>query len=117
MNICLMYNKEAKEAVNFVNNLKNYDGKLKDKYSIKFLERVTSRTSVDIYLIISNEIEEIIQYDVKIKDKERIVIVTGNCDTTHILSCIEITNTVSHIDSAVERVLERVILKKYENKV
>lgn len=115
MNICLMYNKADKNAIKCANKIKEYEGELKEKYALKFVERISNRSKIDMYIIIADEIEEIIQYDIKIEEKEKIVIITGNCETSHILSCIEITNTISHADSSAQRILERVILKYYEN--
>ncbi|MEG2348099.1 MAG: hypothetical protein RSB67_00435 [Clostridia bacterium] len=116
MNIQLIYNKNNKEIKERLEILKKYIKEECNEYCIKFFERQNEKNVIDIYLIISNDFEEIKQYEEKIKEKKKIAILTNNLDTIHILNCINISKTISYLESQPKNIVEKIILKYYKEK-
>lgn len=133
MNVVVLYDYKNKTTSDIVQNIINYclENKEKNIYKIKFLNKLTIRTKCSLYLIFSDDINEINKYildnknSLKIKIKEgleisgnkspRIIIFTNNLATDHILSCIDIANDVCYMKNELNLILDRInkIIKKY----
>lgn len=113
MNILFLYDKNNKKFFERVDILTDYIKKNSSIYEIKLLSRVTQKTNCDIYLVISDSIDEINKYFEKIKDKKKILLLTSNVEATHILNCINITKNITYLGNKCEIILDR-ISKLYE---
>jgi hypothetical protein len=133
MNVVVLYDYKNKTTSDIVKNVINYclENKEKNIFKIKFLSKLTIRTKCSLYLIFSDDINEINKYmldnknSFKIKTKEgveigenkspKIIIFTNNLATNHILSCIDIANDVCYMKNKSNLILDRInkIIKKY----
>lgn len=113
MNILLIYNKKDEKLKNRASQIKEYIESNKEQYNIKCVLR--QGLNVDLYIIISNNIDEIKKYSEKINDKEKIIILTSNINSGHILECIEITDNICYLKNKITSILDR-INKIYEKK-
>lgn len=107
LNIYFEYNKDEIEFENKVNSIKKYIEENVELYDIKILSRITSKSKYDVYVIISNDLNEIYKYCKKIKDKNKILVITSNIDSSHVLGCIDITFNLTYFKNDNEYILKR----------
>lgn len=108
MNICFKYDKNEIKFEERINELKEYIENNESTYNIKILSKITNRSKCDIYIIISDKINEIYEYLDLIKDKSQILIITSNITASHILNCTNVTNNLTYLGNRNEVILNRI---------
>lgn len=108
MNIFFKYNKNETKFEEKIIELKEYIEKNGNIYNIKILSKSTSKSKCDLYIILSDKKDEIYKYLDKLEDKEKILIITSNITTSHILECVNITNNVTYLGNKSEVILNRI---------
>jgi hypothetical protein len=109
-----LYNKKITEFKEKVENLCDYVNKIQFN-EIEIFENLTARSKCDIYAIISDNIEEISNLLSKVKDKNKLLIITSNLDVAHILACIDVTKNVVYFNNTCNEILSRITKVFYEN--
>ena len=110
MKINCLYNKDLEIFEKKVIEMKEI-GK---KVEVDIFDNCSNRTKFDYYIIISDDEQEIVNLKNKVKNLDKLIIITSNLDTKHILFCINITKKISYIGTKSEQILSRV--KKYVEK-
>lgn len=116
MNIATMYKNDNKEISDIVKNIINYclenkeiitneNKKIKE---LKFINKITSRCKYNLFLIFSNDINEIKEFLNMNKNKEKVIIFTSNLKTEHILNCIEITSDICYMNNNLSVILNKI---------
>jgi len=118
MNIYYIYDKNEIKFENKINELKDYIEENKNTYKIKTLTKLTSKTNCDIYIILSDDLDETNKQFEKLEEKEKVLIITSNISTSHILGCIDITSNVTYLGNSPNVILKRInnIYEKTKNK-
>lgn len=114
MNIKVICDKE-KELVRFFYILKKKTASNVDykKYNIKFISNRNDKANIDIYVIISNDLEYIYKKSFEILDKSKLIILTLNLKSANVVGCLNITPYLYYIRTDVENIIFK-ILKTYE---
>lgn len=106
MNIKIMCDKDN-ELLEFKNKLKK--SLLKEsvykKYNIKFIKN----KKIDIYIIISNDLEYIYKNSFNITKNPGLVILTSNLKAANIIGCLNITPYVYYIKTKMESIMFKII--------
>lgn len=113
MNIVFIYNKGEIKFENKIKDLKRFIEENSNTYKIKILSKITNRQNCDLYVILSDDINDIYKHFDKIKSKERVLIITSNITAPHVIACINITNNITYLENSCEVILNR-INKIYE---
>lgn len=113
MNIYFSYDKNNEEFENKVIDLKDYIKNNSDIYEMKILLKISQKTKCDMHIMLSNDIDEISKKFEKIKDSNKVIIITSNVETSHILKCIDFTSNLTYLGNKSEVILDR-INKIYE---
>ena len=113
MNIYFIYNKEENKFTQKVDEIEEYIEKKGNQYPIKILLKISQRVNCDLQIILSDDINEISKKIEKITDKNKVLIITSNIESIHILKCIELTPNVTYLGNKCEVILDR-INKIYE---
>lgn len=108
MNIYFIYDKNEVEFEDKVCELKEYIKENQNTYKVKVLSKLTNKANCDVYIVISNQIDEIYKYIEKYKIKENALIITSNLTASHILACIDITSNVTHLGNNCDVILKRI---------
>ena len=78
------------------------------KNIMKFIDNKDTKAKIDIYLIISNNIQYIEEKFYNIKDKSKVLIITGNFEPKHILGCLILTENLFSIKKGEKYILEKI---------
>lgn len=118
MNIALLYDKKDTDMEDKIQRMKEQTAHSKEikNYDFRYITRITSKSECDIFLILTDEEAVLKTFEGKIKDKNRIVIVTGNLSTSYVLTCIDITKHLCYKNSTPEMILHKIIEVYEENK-
>lgn len=105
MKVNFLYKDEHESLKRKVEDLKKF--KKEQENEIEILENLTARSKCDLYVILSDQIEEIWYFGKRVKDKNKLLIITSNIDTSHILNCIEVTKHITYLNNTCRCILER----------
>lgn len=108
MNIYFIYDKNEMKFEDKVIKLKEYIKENQNTYKIKVLSKITNKTRCDIYIVLSNELDKIYEYFEKLENKEKVLVITSNVTSSHILGCIEMTNNVTYLGNDCSVILKRI---------
>ncbi len=111
INVLAAYDTKSENVSNIINNLKQYienSGK-----EMKIYLKSTSKSKYDIYLILTNSIEEIKKYKEKYKFKDNVIILTNKLNKEYIMECIKYSENVGFLNSTDKVICDR-IEKVYE---
>jgi len=118
MNILFIYNLEKIEFKNvslkIEESIKNI---MKDTIiNIVRKDKVNYRLKSDIYVILSDNHEEISEYFEKIKDKNKSIVLTNNISSSNILNIIENTKNVCYMKNDIEILVRKIYNVYIESK-
>ena len=116
MNVYFMYDKNNEYIIEKIHKLKDFIENRYNTYGIKLLSRITQKTKCDIYVVISDNLEEITKYFEKVENKKKIILLTSKLEDSHILNCINITKNISFLGNKCEVIVDRVISLYEETK-
>jgi len=110
MNILFIYNLEKIEFKNvslkIEESIKNI---MKDTIiNIVRKDKVNYRLKPDIYVILSDNHEEISEYFTKIKNKNKSIVLTNNISSSNILNIIENTKNVCYMKNDIEILVRKI---------
>lgn len=119
MNMAFMYNDNNKEIDDVVKKIINYclenkeiiinENKNKKIKDIKIITKITSKSKYELFLIFSNDIDEINELLIMNKNLENVLIFTNNLKTEYILKCIEITSDICYLNNDLNIILNKII--------
>ncbi len=111
MNVAFIYDLQDNKNILLIENIKEINEDAEGTERINIIEKYNQRNRIDVFVIISNEIQQITDYIKNIKNKiHKILIITENLDTEHILKCIEITPNISYMNNKIENILNKIYL-------
>lgn len=118
MNILFIYNLEKIEFKNvslkIEESIKNI---MKDTIiNIVRKDKVNYRFKPDVYVILSDEHEEISEYFEKIKNKNKSIVLTNNISSSNILNIIENTKNVCYMKNDIEILVRKIYNVYIESK-
>ncbi len=110
--IAFLYDRQIYRFHNRVDKIKNYINNIirKDK-KVSHLQTITdTKIKYDLYVILSDDIYEIEKYInmIKIKDKNKIIIITKNKQIDHVIKCINITRNMYYLYSSDEYLVKKI---------
>lgn len=110
MNVLLI--SEENDAISeiVVNNVENCYDNIEESFNnkIKFLKSKNGKTKVDVYLIISDKTEFIEKEFNKIKEKNKVMIVTQNFTPKHVIACLILTENLYSGKKEEKYILEKI---------
>lgn len=119
MNMAFIYNDNNKEIDGVVKKIINYclenkkiiinENKNKKIKDIKIITKITSKSKYEVFLIFSNDIDEINELLIMNKNLENVLIFTNNLKTEYILKCIEITSDICYLNNDLNIILNKII--------
>ncbi len=84
--------------------------------NVKMLENINKlELNYDIYMLIVNNIEELLQYNKMIKEANKVLILTKNTNANFIMSCINYTKNLLYLYVDISIILKKVISMYFEN--
>ncbi len=104
MNINFMYNSSNNCFFKLVCDIKNLS-----KFNL--VTTITKDTKIDMYVILSDDIEEIEKYVCNINNRKKpykLMIITSNTDTTFVLNCLEFTSYISYYKNDIEDLVKKI---------
>ena len=118
MNILFIYNLENKEfdsvSLKIEESIKNI---MKDTIINVFRkDKINYRLKPDIYVILSDNHEEVDGYFTKIKDKKKSIVLTNNISSSNILSLIENTKNVCYMKNDIDILVRKIYNVYIESK-
>ena len=115
MNVLLISEENDAISERVVNNVENCYDNIEESFNnkIKFLKSKNGKTKVDVYLIISDKTEFIEMEFNKIKEKNKVMIVTQNFTPKHVIACLILTENLYSGKKEEKYILEK-IAKLYE---
>lgn len=115
MNVYFLYNLNNVVINELVDSLMNNINLSKSKFKMFKKDKLNIKTSSNIYIVISNEIEEIKNFFSKIKENNNTMIITDNLASSFILECANLTNSICYLKNSIEVISNRIV-ELYENK-
>lgn len=107
MNVLIIKDENDDEIKKYVDSVEDISKEIYgDK--IKFYLEKISKTKIDIYVIISNDIEFIEKNFDSIKSKNSILIVTNKFEPKHILSCLLLSENLFSMRKGGEYILDKI---------
>ncbi len=100
-----LYNKII-QNIRYNLNKKMYYNKL----DIKLYFTLRCKVDIDLFLIMSNDINYIINKSKLIKDKNKIIIITNIIKYSDITTCLNITNNLINANSNIEKMILKIII-------
>jgi hypothetical protein len=114
MKVALLCNKDIskyKDLIDDINKSFYLDETIKSNekdMKLNVFDKSSIRIKSDIYLILSDNFEEIQEMTIDIKSKNSIVIITENLASSHVLKCIEITPNICYAKNDVTGLIRKV---------
>ena len=110
MNVLLISEENDAISERVVNNVENCYDNIEESFSnkIKFLKSKNGKTKVDVYLIISDKTEFIEKEFNKIKEKNKVMIVTQNFTPKHVIACLILTENLYSGKKEEKYILEKI---------
>ena len=118
MNILFIYKLDNENYNEIVNKIEeNIKGLIKDTIiNLSRKEKVNVKSKTDIYVILSDDSEEVDIYFEKIKDKNKTIILTSNLSSSNILNLIKNTKNVCYMKNDVRILVKKIYNVYLENK-
>lgn len=118
MNILCIYNFENNSYNEIVNKIEeNMRGLIKDTViNLSRKDKISNKRKVDIYLILSDDSEEVNIYFDKIKDKNKAIVLTNNLSSSNILNLIKHTKNVCYMNNDIRIIVKKIYNVYLENK-
>lgn len=107
MNVIIIKDENNDEIKNYIDNVEEISKNIYGN-KIKFYFEKASKTKIDIYVIISNNIEFIEENFSSIKSKDNILIVTNKFEPKHILSCLLLSENLFSMRKGEEYILDKI---------
>lgn len=105
MNISFIYETKdtdfIKSIEDEINN--NYEGK------IKIIKKITSRTKIDIMVLVCDTKEEFDTYISSLKCTGKSVLITENSDSNYIMNCIEVVDNLIFKKMEISEIVKKII--------
>ncbi len=110
MNVLLISEENDAISERVVNNVENCYDNIEESFNnkIKFLKSKNGKTKVDVYLIISDKTEFIEMEFNKIKEKNKVMIVTQNFTPKHVIACLILTENLYSGKKEEKYILEKI---------
>lgn len=110
MNVLLISEENDAISERVVNNVENCYDNIEESFNnkIKFLKSKNGKTKVDVYLIISDKTEFIEMEFNKIKEKNKVMIVTQNFTPKHVIVCLILTENLYSGKKEEKYILEKI---------
>lgn len=110
MNVLLISEENDAISERVVNNVENCYDNIEESFNnkIKFLKSKNGKTKVDVYLIISDKTEFIEKEFNKIKEKNKVMIVTQNFTPKHVIACLILTENLYSGKKEEKYILEKI---------
>lgn len=101
-----------RELISIMKKIKYRANKSKQykKYKINFIE---NQSDVDIYIILSNDLEYIYSKSFTIKDKRNLMILTSNLRAANVVGCLNLTPYLYFTKTKIDTIIFKII-KIYE---
>lgn len=111
MNVLVISEENNAISERVVNNVENCYNNLEESFNnkIKFLKSKTGKTKVDVYLIISDKTGFIEEEFNKVKEKNKIMIVTQNFTPKHVIACLILTENLYSGKKEEKYILEKIV--------
>lgn len=110
MDILFIYNLENKDYDEVT--LKVEEGMkdiIKEKMiNVKRKDKINTRTKADVYVILSDESEEIDVFYEKLKNKNKSIVLTRNLSSSHILNLINHTKNICYMKNDVRIIVRKI---------
>ena len=119
MNVLLISEENDAISERVVNNVENCYDNIEESFNnkIKFLKSKNGKTKVDVYLIISDKTEFIEMEFNKIKEKNKVMIVTQNFTPKHVIACLILTENLYSGKKEEKYILEKITNLLQKNRV
>ncbi len=113
MNIRTIQSEDNSKFSDIINSIKTilFINHEYQNYKITF---DNSKLDYDLYLVFSNNSNEIIKYCENIRSKSKIIIITDNLCSEHIRTCINYTSNLIYANTKVDNMVFKII-SIYEN--
>lgn len=80
------------------------------------VEKIDSlKLDFDIYVLIIDNIDEVFYYKNKIKDFNKILILTENTNVNFIMSCIDYTKNLLYLNTSINTIINKIKNMYFEN--
>lgn len=84
--------------------------------NIVLVEKIDSlKLDFDIYVLIIDNIDEVFYYKNKIKDFNKILILTENTNVNFIMSCIDYTKNLLYLNTSINIIINKIKNMYFEN--
>lgn len=92
------------------------DNNLFKEVDVEIIEDINKLKLVyDVYILVVNDIEEFLICSKKIKEANKVLILTKNSNTNFIMSCISYTKNLLYLYVNIDMILKKVITMYSEN--
>lgn len=117
MNVFAIYDTNEKDCVRVFENLVQYIKE--NNKDIKITQRYNSKANYDLFVILSNDINKIINTKEKYDIRKNYIIFTSKLNKDHILRCMEYTSYISFLNNPIRGVCKKIedIYEKIYEKV
>lgn len=105
MNIMFIYDFNNNEYENLVSCIEN---KINFKSKVYKKNKITVKAKADVYVIISNDINEIEIYFKNIKEKSRVCVLTDNLSSSYIVKLIGITKNICYLKNDTDVIIKKI---------
>lgn len=118
MNIVFIYNLETEEFENIVSEIEEkIKNMMKDTIiNIVRKNKINYRLKADVYVILSDDYEEVDVYFEKLKDKNKSIVLTNNISSSNILNLIKNTKNVCYMKNDIEVLIRKIYNVYLESK-
>ena len=118
INLIFFYDKENRVFQKRVKELKEYIEAKEELKQCRIYDRIRKNIKKDLYIIIADHISVIRYYidENRIRNHQKIVIITGNKDIYHIIECINITRNMYYLFSSNEYLMNKFLEADKKNK-
>lgn len=108
MKIVFIYDNSNEMYKKLVNGITESLESSESKENVVISNKFSPRSKCDIYVVVSDNILEIKKYSEKILDKNRILILTENLASSHVINCIEITPNVCYMKNDINVISKKI---------
>lgn len=118
MNILFIYNLENKDYYKITCRIEEgINDLIKDTIiNIDRRDKINVKTKTDIYIILSDESQEVDMYFEKIKNKNKVIVLTNNLSSSNILNAVRNTKNVCYMNNDVRILITKIYNVYLENK-
>jgi hypothetical protein len=118
MNILFVYNLENKDYHEITCKIEEgFNDFIKDTVvNIDRKDKINVKAKVDIYVILSDESQEVDMYFDKIKNKNKVIVLTNNLSSSNILNVVKNTKNVCYMKNDIRILMTKIYNVYLENK-